>query len=327
MVMIMIERPNDILEIFFREIKLKGKYEIDIRNNIAYIIPREEERYYKPIIKISDLNCFNNLLTEYIESINEFNKKNNIKLKEYHDLAYIFNIMLFNMASSDADDLNKFIETRISFFYDNNLEQFIRPNKIFEYDDISFYAQREIEDFGLETPYIMTFSMDVDGKIYNLPIIRYAINNDGVCFIYSVQIGRGRVCYINNINYKSAINQVNQGVKKHRDISPSFVLILAIFLKILSNNNINKIVIPDFLFNRYKKYYRANTTNKSNEILSRMFHNITTLIRRMDSQIDGFNIQSYPLEMDSYYHIDIINLKSENKMLKKLLNGYNNVNK
>lgn len=326
MVIIMLEKSNDILEIFFKEIKLRGKYEIDIRNNIAYIIPREEERYYKPIIKIPNLNCFTNLLTEYIESINEFNKRNNIKLKEYQDLSYIFNIMLFNMTSSDADDLNKFIETRISFFNDNNLEQFVKPNKIFEYDNISFYAQRKIEDFGLETPYIMTFSMVVAGELYNLPIIRYGINNDGVCFIYAVQIGRGQICNINNINYKSAVNQVNQGVKEHRDISPSFVLILAIFLKILSNNNINKIVIPDFLFNRYKKYYRANTVNKSNEILSRMFHNITTLIGRMDNQIDGFNIQSYPLEIDSYYHIDIINLKSENKMLKKLLNGDNNVN-
>ena len=86
----MLEKSNDILEIFFKEIKLKGKYEIDIRNNIAYIIPREEERYYKPIIKIPNLNCFTNLLTEYIESINEFNKRNNIKLKEYQDLSYIF---------------------------------------------------------------------------------------------------------------------------------------------------------------------------------------------------------------------------------------------
>lgn len=322
----MLEIPSDILEFFFRKIKLKGKYEIDIRNSIAYIIPREEERYYKPIIKISDLNNFANLLIEYVEAINEFNKRNNIKLKEYQDLSYIFNIMLFNMASSDADDLNKFIETRISFFNDNNLEEFISPNKIFEYNNISFYAQREIEEFGLETPYIMTFSMDVAGELYNLPIIRYSINNNGVCFIYAVQIGRGRICNIDNLNYKRVVNQVNQGVKAHRDISPSFVLMLAMFLKILDDNGISKIVIPDFLFNRYKKYYRANTTNKSNEILSRMFHNITILIKRMDSQVDGFNIQSYPLDVDSYYHIDIANLDSKNKMLKKLLKSNNDSN-
>ncbi len=230
------------------------------------------------------------------------------------------------MAYSDADDLNKFIETRISFFNDNNLEQFIKPNKIFEYNNVSFYAQREIEDFGLETPYIMTFSMNIAGEQYKLPIIRYGINNDGVCFIYAIQIGRGRICDINNIKYKNVVNQINQGVKENRNISPSFVLILAIFSKILNNNDISKIVIPDLLFNRYRKYYRADTINKSNEILSRMFHNITTLVRRMDSQIDGFNIESYPLQMDSYYHISITNLESKNKMLKKLLKNANDVN-
>ena len=93
------------------------------------------------------------------------------------------------------------------------------------------------------------------------------------------------------------------------------------FLKILNDHNIKNIVVPDFLFNRYKKYYRANTTSKSNEILSRMFNNITTLIKRIDDQIDGFNIKTYPLDVDSYYHIEISNLESNNKMLNKLLNN------
>ncbi len=322
----MIKIPNNILDFFFREIKLKGKYEIDFIENSVHIIPKEEESYYKPIIIIPNLDKFTDLLIEYVAALNEFNKSNSITLKEYQDLSYIFNIMLFNMAPSDALNLNKFIETRISFFYDNNLAEFIKPKKIFEYNNVSFYAQREIENFGLETPYIMTFSMDIDGTLYNLPIIRYAINNDGICFIYAIQTGRGRICDINNINYKNTVNQVNQGVKEYRNISPSFVLILAIFLKILNDNNITKIVIPDFLFNRYKNYYRATTTNKSNEILSRMFHNIITLINRIYNQIDGFNIQSYPSEIESYFHIDINDLESENKMFKKLLKTDNNIN-
>lgn len=314
----MIEIPKNILEFFFKEIKLKGKYEIEIRKNIAYIIPKEKEKYYKPIIKIPDLASFAILLRQYIQVINEFNQKNNVKLQDYQDLSYIFNIMLFNMTTSDALNLNKYLETRISFFYDNNLEDFWNPQKVFEYNNITFYAQKELEDFGLETPYIMTFFMEINEKQYKLPIIRYAINNERVCFIYAVQIGRNRYCDLNNIDYKNAINQVNQGVKKYRNISPSFVLILAIFLKMLNINNITKIVIPDFLFNRYKNYYRATSTKKSNEILFRMFHNINTLVTRMDNQVDGFNIQSFPLENDSYYHIELTNLKSKNKMLTKL---------
>jgi len=315
----MIEKPRDILEFFFREIKLKGKYEIDIKGNMAYIIPRDEERYYKPVIKIPDLDYLEILLMEYVDVINEFNRKNNIELEDYQGLSYIFNIILFNLSSNDAEDLNKFIEMRISFFKDTNLDNYNEPKKVFEYGDSAFYAQRQIESFGLETPYIMTFFMESKGKVFNLPIIRYGINSDGVCYLYAVQIGRGRDCDASNDNYKKAVNSVNQGVKEYRNISPSFVLIFAMFLKILNSNNINKIVIPDFLFNRYKKYYGGNTTSKSDDILSRMFHNMVTLVNRLDNQIDGFNIQSYPFDRDSCYHIEIVNLKSENKMLKKLL--------
>lgn len=317
----MLEIPSDILELFFREIKLKGKYEVDIRGNSAYIIPRVEERYYKPIIRIPDLDYLEILLVEYVEAVNNYNKKNNTKLREYHDLAYVFNIMLFNMASSDAEDLNKFIEERISFFNDTNLEELNAETKIFEHNDNTFYAQRETEEFGLETPYIMTFKMKTNGETFQLPMIRYAVNDNGTCYIYAVQIGRKRTCATDNEKYKKAVNPANQGVKEGRSISPSFVLILAMFLKILNDNGISKIVIPDYLFNRYKKYYRANTTIKSDEILSRMLHNITTLVRRMDIQIDGFDIESYPLDIDSYYHIKINSLSSKNKMFKKLLNG------
>lgn len=314
----MIEKTNDILEIFFREIKEKGKYKLDIRENTALIIPREEERYYKPIIRVPDLNYLRILLLEYINSINEFNKKNTTKLDEYQDLSYILNIMLFNMTSSDADDLNKFLENRISFLLDETFEDYSEEKKVFESTDATFYAKRECESFGLETPYIMTFKMKRGNEEYNLPIIRYAINNDGTCYIYAVQIGRGRICETSNDNYKNIINKVNQGVKQNRNISPSFVLVFSMFIKLLKNQGINKIVIPDFLFNRYKKYYKANTTSRSNDILSRMFHSITTLTDRIDDQVDGFNITGYPFEIDSYYHIELNDLKSNNKILNKL---------
>lgn len=315
----MLKIPDDILEFFFNEIKVKGKYEIKIDNNQAFIIPRKEDAYYKVIVSIKDLNYFELLLMEYINRINEFNKRNGNILKEYQDLSYIFNILLFNLAPSDADDLNRFLEKRISFLEDDSFSEYSTYTEIFNYNNTSFKAKRCVEEFGLETPYIMLFQMESLGITYDLPLIRYAVDNDGVCYIYAVQIGRGRICPTNDSKYKKIVNKVNQGVKKDRDISPSFVLVFSMFLKMLHDNNINKIVIPDFLFNRYKKYYRANTVKKSNEILGRMTHNIITLVNRIDGQIDGFNVQAYPLDIDSYYHIDIIDMSSENLMLKKLL--------
>jgi len=314
------ENYSNIINHFFRSIELRGKYNINIKNNVAYIIPRDEEKYYKPVIKITNLEEFTNLLIKYIEAINNFNTVNNVKLKPCHDLSYFLNIFLLNLTASDANDLNSFLKTRISFFRDNNFDDFVTQRKIFDYDSATFYAKREVGSLGLETPYIMGFSMYSNGKYHNLPIVRYAINSDKVCYIYAIQTGRCRNCDTNNSEYKSIINQVNQGVKKYRNISPSFVLILAIFLKILKDNGINRIVIPDYLFNRYRKYYKGNSEIKSNEIISRMFHNITALINRTESEITGFDIKSYPLDIDSYYHIEVNSLDSENKILRKIFN-------
>ena len=314
-------KSNNISDFFFNEIQKKGKYEILFKENKATISPRAKEEYYKTPITIPDLNYFNDLLTEYVSTINDFNKKNILQLADYQDLSYIFNIMLFNIAASDAIDLNHYLETRISFFKDYNFEEYQQPKKVFAYQNTTFFAQRENECFGLETPYIMTFSMTTNNKLYQLPLIRYGIDNKGTCFIYAVQIGRNRKCENHNPEYKDIVNQVNQGIKEYRNISPSFVLILAMFLKILNDHNIQDIVIPDFLFNRYKKYYHANTTSKSDEILSRMFKNMNILVKRIDEQIEGFSIKNYPLDFDSYYHIQITSLNSNNKVLNKLLNN------
>lgn len=323
----MLEIPENILEIFFKELNIKGKYTVKIENNQAHIIPRLEERYYKPIITIKDINYFRVLLMEYVTAINEFNIKHQTMLKDYQDLSYIFNILLFNLTASDCDDLSIFLEKRISFLQDDHFNDYENSTYIFSHENTTFTAKREIEEFGLETPFIMLFQMNVNGNNYDLPLIRYAIDDKGVCYIYAVQIGRGRVCQNQNPEYKNVVNKVNQGIKENRDISPSFVLVFAMFLKMLKSQNINKIMIPIFLFNRYRKYYKANTVIKSNAILERMIHNITTLVNRADCQIEGFNVKAYPLDIDDYYHIDIMDLRSENQMIKKLLkddaNGIN----
>lgn len=310
--------PEDLLGFFFEQLKIVGKYEIDIQGNSAFITPRLDEQYYKPVIQIPNLEDFAEQLMEYMEAVYAFNEKNQVSLHEYQGLSYILNIMLFNMTSTDAWDLTRFIETRTDFFRDQYLDNYAVPTKVFTYNHTSFLMQRKVENFGLETPYIMTFSMDVNGELLELPIIRYAIDQKGVCFLYAVQIGRGHFCDIHNPNYKRIVNQVNQGAKKYRNTSPSFVLVLAMFLQILNQNHIHQIVIPDFLFNRYKQYYGAKSMHKSDVILSRMFHNMTILVNRLNHQIEGFHIQNYPLDQDSYYHIEIENLQSKNKMLQKL---------
>lgn len=314
----MIDIPENILEIFFREIQIKGKYKVIINGNKAQIIPRDEESYYKPIMNIQNLEYFNVLLMEYINAINEFITKHNIKLKDYQDLSYILNITLFNLASSDAYDLCTFLEKRISFLHDNSFSEYDNESVVLENENVKITAQRVVEDFGLETPFIMIFKIYINDSVYNLPLIRYAIDEDDKCYIYAVQMGRGRSISQDN-DFKNVINKVNSGVKEYRNIAPSFTLAFNLFIQLLQSKETKEIMIPDFLFNRYKQYYGATTVTKSNAILERMMSTMSNLVGRCSNEIDGFKVSSYPLLFDSYYHIDIINMSNQNMTLKKIL--------
>lgn len=136
---------------------------------------------------------------------------------------------------------------------------------------------------------------------------KYNIEIDGnnVCHLFTVQFGRYRNFNVQDKDYKDTINRINKGVKKYRNVSPSFVLTLRLFLDLLRKRNVEKIVIPDFLFSRYKNYYKASTTGRSDSILARILGGFLTLMQRMEYQFDDVEIEYYPNEIDSYTHISL----------------------
>ena len=314
----MFKIPDDIVSFFFDSIKEKGKYTININGNSAVIVPRIEEKYYKPSITIKDMKELKNSLENYVNSLNEFLVNNN-NLLPHHDLSYLLNIMLFNMNATDSLDLASFIDRRSRFFKSNLLNEYDLPKKLVEIDGAKFYAQRILEVAGLETPFCMLFSMENKGNNYELPLIRYTFDGDK-CYIFTVQMGMGRVCLSQDDTYKNTINKVNSGLKEYRNIPPNFVLSLALFLRILNEHNISEIIVPDFLFNRYRKYFKANGEARSNEILTRILNNYMNLLNRMELQIDGFEIISYPNDPDSFIRIKISKLSSKNEFLNEIVN-------
>lgn len=310
---------NDLVTYFLKCIADKGKYQIRKDNDLIIISPRKEQEYYKPQIIVRDINRLHVSLKQYIVALNKFYYQNG-KLEHYHDLSFFFNILLFNMSNTDAQDLERYINRCTLMFKEDILHEFVNKINIVNIENCNFYAQRVVENPGLETPFCMLFAMRRNNKNYELPLIRYTIDND-TCYIYAVQMGRGRTFNYQDLEYKSTINKVNQGLKKYRDIPPNFVLSLALFIKILDNYNISNIIIPDYLFGRYRKYIGSNTIVKSDEILQRILNNFFSLLCRMDMQIEGFDILTYPNDFDSFMRIKLNNLNSENKMLKQIFNS------
>ena len=80
-----------------------------------------------------------------------------------------------------------------------------------------------------------------------------------------------------------------------------------------------KILVQKFGDSRIK-YLGANTVVRSDAILERILNNYMNLLCRMDNQIDGFEIQTYPNEVDSFMRIKINQLNSKNEMLNEILN-------
>ena len=312
--------PQDLVTYFFQCIIEKGKYKIEKNNNIVVINPRDEQEYYKPQIIINDISKLHTSLEKYIHAIYDFYSNNNVELESYHDLSFFFNILLINMTNTDAQNLVDYIDRYTLMFNRDIFDEYVNKVNIMNTEDCNFYAQRVIENPGLETPYCMLFEMEKNNNTFELPLIRYTIVKD-ICYIYAIQMGRGRVFNYQDLEYKDIINQANKGLKKYRDVPPNFVLSFALFIKLLDSYNINNIMIPDYLFGRYKKYIGADTITKSDKIMKRILNKYFDLFCRFDMQIEGFDILTYPNDFDSYMRIKFKNLKSENKMLNEIFNS------
>ena len=310
--------PNDVVKFFFCEINKKGKYTVKINENKAYIIARVEEQYYKPVIVIKDIEEFRVALYDYIDALTLFYSKTKNK-KDYHDLSYFFNNLIFNMTYTDSEDFTKYIYKRIAFFENNEFSEYDEKTLICEYDNIKFFVKRIVEEPGLETPHILIFEMEYNNNIYPLPLIRYGIDSDNICHIFAIQFGRNREYDTSILEYKNIVNKVNTGMNKYRNVSPSFILSFTLFIKLLQEKNIKDIIVPGFLFARYRNYYKATTVKQSNLLLNRIINNFALLMERMEYEIDGFEITSFLEETESYTRIKLNNLESKNKLVRNII--------
>ena len=320
------EIPDDIVKRFFEIVAIRGKYQIEydpIEKKKVFLLRRTEEEYYKPRITIINIDELEASLKNYIHKVEDFYSRYNI-LEPYQDLNFFLANIPINMSNVDAQDLVGFINKRVSMFekdvFDNYL--FNERKVVQEIGVGTFYAYRILETPNLETPYCMAFCMECAGKIFELPLVRYYFQED-ICYIYAVQMGKDRNFNYQDLEYKKTINKLNTGLKEYRNIPPNFVLSLVLFLKMLSDNNISKVMIPDYLFGRYKKYLNAKTELLSDAILPRILDNFLRLLCRMNLQIDGFDILTYPEDYDSYMRIKIGKMSSKNEFLNELLNGDN----
>ncbi len=312
----MFDFSGNIIDYFFDCIDRFGKYNILNEDGVIKIKPQYNQEFFKPTIIVKDLDKLSDALINYVFALRKFYTSNR-NLKFYHNLSFFFNNLFFNMTSSDAEDLVKYINNRSYFFSNNHFDEFNCYKLLSKIYDTEFYVKRVLENPGLETPFVLEFKMKIDNLEYSLPLVRYAFDEENTCYLFAIQFGREREYNVQDIRYKQIINKINSGVSNFRNVSPSFVMTFRLFLNILKSYNVDKIRVPDFLYGRYKKYYHAESTYKSDQILSRILDNFILLMQRMEYQFPDFKIEYYPNEIDSYTHITLNIVEGEEKILKK----------
>lgn len=238
----MIEQIFNVIKEEARNSKIvliDDSYERVIRIGFNVVESKTQENL--PNFYIRDKEKFNKLLSEYIIIALDFYELD----ETYDNIKKVLTFLWSNITIEEMNSLELYLEKYIKFISDN-----ILFNKNGSKETSLGKLKYEIakQSIQQETPYCFKsyFEKDNNGEIsrFSLPRISYGIS-DGICYVYAVQ---NKDSKINsnpkyNLEVKDTINTINSGVKKYRNVTPSFVVALSLFISFLKENGISKIKV------------------------------------------------------------------------------------
>ena len=284
---------------------------------------------------ISDLDRFKKNLQEYVYC----------SLKHYNLLPTIDNIKAIltyiwaNITPKEMNQVESFLERRISFF--NNE---ILPSTITKTCDLGVITGCvDTQSMLQETPLCFKSSFQNGKDVYALPRISFGIEN-GVCYIYAIQ---NKDCKqnTNNPEYNELVQRtmrsINSGVKKYRNVTPSFVVALTFFASILKSYGIDKIEVLSPLplrqdnkrrVNNYiieYKTFQGSLSPESIEVLKqeleekriRDVHNATVkfrdCVKRLNVHFSGLNLEHNVMTEEMV--LDVLELTTNQPFLQQIV--------
>ena len=282
------------------------------------------EKNDAPPFIINDISEFEKVLKEYIETIYEI-KINATKMDKEHDEEYFLTSALWGNATVyDFANAERHVRKYISFIKDGVFSEYDSLTTIGSINENSIGIQRCEAYNGYETPYAIKIILtnNDDNHRFELPTVRYGIDKDEegkkTAYIYALQGPREPVKTEYDNQMDKMIKQINSGVKKNRNVSPSAIVSLAVFVGMLQKQGITDIKVPDFLWARWQGKMSDNRITK--EELEQLKYNLTTRFLtnfyRFENHFENFNILYRENEIDSFLHISIPQeLKCDNKIL------------
>ena len=237
MVTLMIEKVfNEIKnEARLGEVILKDNG-VDLPIRIAFNIVDDKEYNNIPNIYIKDKDNFSEILKKYVFTVLEFYDL----IPNYNNIKEILTYALVNITEDEMTSLDDYFLKYIEFYNQRiTNDKGVRKLNI---GNLKYGIEKQ--SMKQETPYCFKSYLERDNSKYSLPRISFGINDD-ICYIYAIQ---NKDSKINNdpkynLEVKNTLNKINSGVSKYRNVTPSFVVALVLFISFLEENNINKIIV------------------------------------------------------------------------------------
>ena len=244
---------NNIVEMIFNEIKKEART-CEIKYNEMLFGTIYECVFRMGFNVVENNNVSDSLFNFYIKDYDAFIGK----LQEYiycasnlydvnltGDVIKKLLILLWaNITNEEMLNIDDYVQKYIDFINNNEFVSLFGKKEIDELGFLNFSFNKQ--SYKQETPYCFNsyFNDIINGQevIYHLPRISYGLK-DNKCYIYAVQnkqkngIGLNQEIYSELV--KKKMNTLNSGVKRYRNVSPSALTVLILFLSILKSNGIN----------------------------------------------------------------------------------------
>lgn len=274
-------------------------------NYIPTLIVNDTDKFFDSLSK-----CVNEYYKEY-----KFDRVTRI-YGLTDSVVSILSAIFSNARYQDYKNPIEYLDRYLDFFQDKTLIKYdntIISEKINILDDSYIKVSNEKDSFGYETPYKFNISFISCGYNYNLPTINYGIS-DNVCYIYSIQNKEKNEENDFTKKIKRKLNKVGSGVVDDTDYednkdtilgtTPSFITAMTIFMKILKENNIDKIRFITLLPDRYLE--KTATRKDYDTIQNNLTQKNILLFYRLKYHFDNIDI-NFPM-YDGYSIIDDKNI-------------------
>jgi len=185
-----------------------------------------------PNFYINDKDKFYKILSEYAYVALDFYDLD----KNYDNLKNVLTFLWANITNLEMNSLEDYVYKYYNFICDNSLvnKNGLKNTSIGKLNyEISKQSNRQ------ETPYCFKSYFQNGNSMYALPRVSFGIS-DGVCYIYSIQNKDSKINndYNYNLEVKNKMRTINSGIKKYRNLTPSFIVVLALFISYLKENHI-----------------------------------------------------------------------------------------